>query len=262
MPTKAAAMLLSWLVLAGDALPTQQGPHWQTVQVPKIGRVGFVAARPAGRGPFPTVMIFHGSHGFALEYLDLARDLERGGVLAVAVCWFSGGAGEGRRFVSPLDCPAGTPPMPMAESNQALATVDSVVAAVRAMPDSRDDQIALFGHSRGGGAVRTYALRGGDVQAVIVNSAGYTPAPDLSQLNAAILILHGVADSPADGGSALSAVGKARAFEAALRAAHKPIEAHYYPNGTHNGLFVNQGQRRDEVHRILRFMHRHFPEGG
>jgi len=211
------------LVAAANAPPAPQRPRWESVGVPNTGRVSFVVARPSGRGPFPTVIIFHGTHGFAREYLDLARDLARRGVLAVTVCWFSGGAGEGRRFVTPLDCPAGTPPVAPAESDQALATVNSVVAAVRAMPDSRDDQIALFGHSRGGGAVRTYALRGGDVQAVIMNSAGYTPAPDLSHLNAAILILHGAADSPADGGGTLSAVGNARAFEAALRTANKPI---------------------------------------
>jgi dipeptidyl aminopeptidase/acylaminoacyl peptidase len=91
-----------------------------------------------------------------------------------------------------------------------------------------------------------------------MNSAGYTPAPDLSHLNAAILILHGAADSPADGGGTLSAVGNARAFEAALRTANKPVEAHYYPNGTHNGLFANPRQWRDEVRRILQFLDRHF----
>jgi len=256
MRTRALALVLSSLVVAANAPPTQQGPQWEGVDVPSIGRVSFVVTRPSGRGPFPTVIIFHGSHGFAREYLDLARDLAGGGILAVSVCWFSGGAGEGRRFVTPLDCPAGTPAMPMAESDQALATIDSVVAAVRAMPESRDDQVALFGHSRGGGAVRTYALRGGDVQAVIMDSAGYTPARNLSQLNAAILILHGAVDGPADGGSPFSAVGKARAFEAALRAAHKPVEAHYYPNGTHNGIFANRAQRKDEVRRILQFMHR------
>jgi dienelactone hydrolase len=242
------------LALAADASPSQQGPEWQSVDVPRVGAVSVTVAKPSGNGPFRTIIILHGTHGFAAEYLDLARDLARHGVLAVAVCWFSGGAGEGRRFVTPLDCPAGTPAMPMADSDQAFATIDSVVAAVRAMPDSCDNQIVLFGHSRGGGAVRNYLLRGGHVQGGIMNSAGYDPSRDVSLLKAPILILHGTADSPADGGSSFTNVGQVRAFEAAVRAARKPVEAHYYRGGTHNGMFTDRRQRSDEVRRILRFM--------
>ena len=258
MQTRALTLMISWLALTANASPTEQHPRWESVGVPNVGKVSFVVVRPSGDGPFPAVVILHGSHGFAIEYLGLARDLARGGVLAVAVCWFSGGAGEGRRFVTPLDCPAGTPAKPMADSDQAFATIDSVVAAVRAMPDSSDDQIALFGHSRGGGAVRNYLLRGGSVQAGIMNSAGYEPSADLSQLKAPILILHGTADGPADGGSSFTDVEQVRAFEAAARAARKPVEAHYYRGGTHNGMFADRTQRRDEVRRILRFIHRHF----
>src|SRR5215208_6027585 len=41
-------------------------------------------ARPSGAGPFPTLIILHGTHGFAEEYVRLARDMARRGVLAVA----------------------------------------------------------------------------------------------------------------------------------------------------------------------------------
>ena len=257
MPTRAAAILLSWSVLAASSSPTQQSPKWQSAEVSDVGRVSFVAARPPGNGPFPTIIILHGSHGFAAEYLDLAHELARGGVLAVAVCWFSGGAGKGRRFVTPVDCPAGTPPMPMADSEQAYSTVDSVVRVVRAMPDSRDNEIVLFGHSRGGGAVRNYLLRGGDVQGGIMNSAGYDPSRDVTLLKAPILLLHGTADSPADGGSSFTNINQVRAFAKAVRAAGKRVETHYYRGGKHNGIFKDRLQRRDEVHRILQFMRRH-----
>ena len=257
MPTKATAILISWLALAANVSPTQQGPKWQSVDVAEIGRVSVAAVRPSGSGPFPTIIILHGSHGFATEYLDLARDLARGGVLADAACWFSSGSGEGRRFITPLACPPDTPAMPMADSDQAFATIDSVVAAVRAMPDSNDAQIFLFGHSRGGGAVRNYLLRGGNVQGGIMNSAGYGPSRDLAQLTTPMLILHGTADSPADGGSSFTDVRQARAFEAVVRAVRKSVEAHYYRGGTHNGIFKDRLQRRDEVRRTLRFMRRH-----
>lgn len=47
-------------------------------------------ARPLGAGPFPVVVVLYGTHGFARQYIELAQDLARGGVLAVAGCWFSG----------------------------------------------------------------------------------------------------------------------------------------------------------------------------
>lgn len=258
MKAKALALLLSGLAAGANAASPQQPLAWQGVGVPNIGTVSFVVTRPSGRASFPTLIIFHGSHGFAAEYLKLARDLARRGILTVAVCWFSGSVGEGRRAVKSIDCPAGTPPMPLADSDQAFATIDSVVGAVRAMPETRDNQIALFGHSRGGGAVRNYILRGGRVQAAIMNSAGYPASADLSRVTASVLILHGTADARADGGSEYTNIRMARQFEASSRAAGKSVEAHYYKGGTHDGLFVNRGQREDEVRRILQFMRRQF----
>jgi len=58
-------------------------------------------ARPPGKGPFPVIVLLHGTHGFAREYVRLAHDLARtSGVVAVAGFWFAGGQGEGRRFVT------------------------------------------------------------------------------------------------------------------------------------------------------------------
>jgi dipeptidyl aminopeptidase/acylaminoacyl peptidase len=93
-----------------------------------------------------------------------------------------------------------------------------------------------------------------------MNSAGYPASSDLSQLNGPILILHGTADSPADGGSAFTNVRAARAFEAMLRKAHKPVEAHYYRGGSHNGLFAHAEQRKDTIKRIVGFIRKHFQQ--
>jgi dienelactone hydrolase len=234
--------------------------RWETVDIPEVGLVRLAVARPPGPGPFPSVIILHGSHGFAREYVELADELARDGMLAIAACWFSGGHGAGRLLVTPLACPDGTPARPMASSDQALRTVDALVRAVRARPDSRDDQIALFGHSRGGGVVVNYLLRGGSAQVGIVNSAGY-PAelgPMVPRLSAALLLFHGNADSPADGGSEYTNVRMARAFEAALRAERKRVDAVYYPSGTHGSFFTSRDQHQDEVRRMLRFLRAEF----
>jgi dipeptidyl aminopeptidase/acylaminoacyl peptidase len=182
----------------------------------------------------------------------LARDLAGGGLLAVAACWFQGSAGSGVRFVTPIGCPE-APPLTNASSPEALQTLDVLVQAVRALPGARPDRIGLFGHSRGGGPILNYVVRGGNVQAAVLNSVGY-PDSLSTQVTAPILILHGTEDSPADGGVAVTNVRMAREFEAKLRSAGKPVEAVYYEGGRHNDIFSSPTQYRDEVQRMLTFL--------
>lgn len=232
--------------------------QWVKVAVPGLGVMPAAVARPRGAGPFPTVVLLHGSHGFAHEYVRLAQDLAEGGVLAVAACWFRGSAGSGARFVTPIECPE-APPMPSASSPEAMQTLDALVQAARALPGARSDRMGLFGHSRGGGPILSYVLGAGNVQAVVLNSAGY-PATLSPQLKAPVLILHGTADSPADGGVAVTNVQMARDFEAKLRSAGKPVEAVYYEGGRHNDIFSSPTQYRDEVQQMLTFLRRYLGE--
>ncbi len=69
--------------------------QWVKVAAPGVGVMLAAVARPPGAGPFPVVLLLHGTHGFAQQYVQLAQDLARGGLLAVAACWFSGGSGAG-----------------------------------------------------------------------------------------------------------------------------------------------------------------------
>jgi carboxymethylenebutenolidase len=215
-------------------------------------------ARPSGAGPFPTVLLLHGSHGFAQEYVRLAQDLADGGLLAMAACWFQGGGGTGARFITPISCPE-APPMPTPSNPEAMQTVGSLVQAARTLPGARPDRIGLFGHSRGGGVTLNYIIQVGDVQAAVLNSSGYPSqmAGRVSQVKAPILMLHGTADSPEDGGAAVTNVQMARDFEAALRAAGKPVEAMYYEGGRHNDIFMNSAQYRAEVQQMLAFFLRY-----
>lgn len=118
------------------------------------------------------------------------------------------------------------------------------------------DRIGLFGHSRGGSATLNYILRVETVQAAALNSAGYPG--DLSvDVKAPVLILHGTADGPADGGVAVRNIQMARDFEAKLRTAGRPVEAVYYEGGRHNDIFSSSAQYRDEVQRMRVFFQRH-----
>jgi hypothetical protein len=84
---------------------------WVRVAVPDLGVMRAAIARPSGTGPFPAVLVLHGTHGFARQYVEWANDLARGGFIAVAGCWFSGGAGAGANEVTPpIPCPE-VPPL-------------------------------------------------------------------------------------------------------------------------------------------------------
>jgi len=231
--------------------------QWVKVAAPGQGVLLAAVARPPGAGPFPAVVLLHGSHGFAQQYVQLAQDLARGGLLAVAACWFSGGGGASSRFVTSIGCPE-APPVPNASSPEALQTVDALVQAARALPGARADRVGLFGHSRGGGATLNYILTADHVQAAVLDSAGYpSQLADLAgRVKAPILILHGTADGAADGGSEFTNVQRARDFEAALRRAGKPVEAMYYEGGGHNGIFTSATQHDDEVKRMVAFLRR------
>jgi dienelactone hydrolase len=233
--------------------------RWVQVNAAGVGTMLAAVARPTGDGPFPSVLLLHGSHGFAPQYVQLAEDLARHGVMVMAPCWFAGGAGQaGSRFVSPpIACPD-APPMPMARSGEALRTVQALVEAARALPDSRGDRVALVGHSRGGGAALYYAEHAKDVKAVVLNSSGYPDElTDVARnVSAPVLVLHGVLDGPASGGTAFTSVHRARAFEAALKQTGKRVEAKYYERGDHNGIFSDTTQYADEVVRIATFLRR------
>src|SRR5206468_11732158 len=79
--------------------------RWVSISAPDLGTMLGAIATPVGRPPFPSVLLLHGTHGFAREYVELAVELSRGGVLAVAAGWFSGGDGAGTRFITPIACP-------------------------------------------------------------------------------------------------------------------------------------------------------------
>lgn len=47
--------------------------RWIRVTASGMGEMPAAVARPAGAGPFPTVVLLHGTHGFAREYVELAQ---------------------------------------------------------------------------------------------------------------------------------------------------------------------------------------------
>lgn len=260
-PTMRGGLRPPPIVTATEAPPGTEmfGVKWIRVADPDLGVMLAAVARPSGVGPFPVVVLLHGTHGFARQYIQWAEDLARGGFLAVAGCWFSGGSGRGTDAVTPpIPCPE-IPPLKVDAYPEAVQYIDALVQAARALPGARPDRLALAGHSRGGGETLQYLLAIANVQAAVLHSAGhgYRPMTRAAEFQTPILLMHGTADGPTGGGNANTDVVLARDFETALRRNGKSVEANYYEGGGHNTFFTNSTQRDDEMKRMIRFLRRH-----
>ncbi|HXG70121.1 MAG TPA: dienelactone hydrolase family protein [Gemmatimonadaceae bacterium] len=262
----------SGVVLESAAVPvgadTIVGVDWVRVVLPAGETLAAAVARPAAPGRHPVLLVLHGTHGFAREYVALARDLARAtGAVAVAACWFAGRRGAGTQFVTPIECPE-APPMPSTGMTpEALAVVGALVEAARALPGVQAERVALLGHSRGAVAALNYALERGTasqgtgqgLRAVVLNSGAYPPelVARVGVLGVPTLLLHGTADSPVGGGSEMTAIGRARLFEGALAGASKVHEVEYFEGAGHETLFTNGDQRTRSVRRVADFLRRY-----
>ena len=234
-----------------EALPVK----WVRVAVPDLGVMRAAIARPSGTGPFPAVLVLHGTHGFARQYVEWANDLARGGFIAVAACWFSGGGGAGANEVTPpIPCPE-IPPLGSGEYPAAVQIVDALVQATARCPARAPIGSRSSGTPGGAGATQQYLLARGNVQASVLHSSGYALRPwnRAAEFNVPILIMHGTADSFGEN----TQFGFARDFEIALRANKKPVETAYCEGCGHNTFFSNLAQRDDELKRMTEFLRRH-----
>lgn len=245
--TKSIADSLYWIKITTDS-----------------GVIHAAVATPNGKGPFPAIIILHGTHGFAQEYVQLAKRFAAKGFIGIAACWFSGRKGGGQRFITPIDF-ADAPPFVDVDSDRfrlARQSIDSLIGKISRLPNIQKGALALMGHSRGGGACLDYLLtHPGKGQALILNSTGYPPRTSkraAEEINVPVLVLHGTENNPADGGSAFSNIEMAHQFEAALKGANKDIEVKYYEGSGHNGLFTDPLRFDDTVERVSNFLRKKF----
>lgn len=245
----------AWAQNLNDSPSSEGTVYWIQMAVDS-GVVHAAVATPKGAGPFPAVIILHGTHGFAEEYVQLARRMAGNGIIGIAACWFAGRRGEGTRFITPIECEDAPPLIDVPGIDRfrlSRKTIDSLIRKVTTLPNVQEGHLALFGHSRGAGAALDYILTHPDnVQAVILNSSGYPPefTKRAAEVKVPVLILHGTADSPADGGSTFTNIGMVRQYEAALRAADKKVEIKYYEESGHNAIFSDPAQLEDTVQRL------------
>ena len=150
------------------------GAAWYTVATPE-GRTLLVAVydtRPAPDQPVPAILVLHGTHGFATQYVQIAHDLsEQTGYVVAAGCWFDGVGQEiDTSDITPIRCPGGP---------EFAGATESAWPAVRALSQAVHQYagaagLGLFGHARGAEVALQLASspdpNGSGVQAVVASS--------------------------------------------------------------------------------------------
>lgn len=245
-----------------------QNPQWVSINAPDAKTILAAVAWPEGPGPFPAVVLLHGTSGFKQEDVRLVQDLARQGFIAAAVCWFAGNPGASTP-PDRIDCPNG--PVYKGVSAAAVADVAAAVEGVRRMQGVRPDRIGLWGQSRGATMALVVASRDASLAAVVATSAAYTqlggsgpgcigcigapelvPLPLIANLRVPVLMLHAVEDATVP-------VQQARRYETALREAGKTYEVHYYEGAmaTHSFAYNPPSLRTDALQRAITFFRRH-----
>jgi len=184
---------------------------------------------PDGEGPFPVVVILHGTEGLRETHVKLARDLAGSGFIGVAGAWFEGHF-RGVATTIPITHSddiksSGGPKIKAGNSAAAAADVAALIAAARTLPKADADRVAVFGHSRGSATALTAAATTADVRAVIA-AAGYPSGVDFQGLEAAVLLVQGRSDAVIPPTQALR-------FQESLAALGKSAELVFIDGGPH-----------------------------
>ena len=219
------------------------------VEGPGGARLHAVVFRPSGDGPFPVVLILHGSQGLHRGYGSWSPNFATAGFLTVMGCWFGTSQGE-------YPCPQ--VPALGAQNLQATRNVMALIDAGRRLAGARRERVGLVGNSLGGGLAALAAASGPDVQGVVSISGSLEsavsrndPAPIsvVQALRAPVLILHGTRDVNVP-------VREARAYEDRARRLGKVIQSHYYEGGDH-GLPWSPQFGEDVFRRSVEFLNQY-----
>jgi carboxymethylenebutenolidase len=196
------------------------------------GTIPGYAARPAGAGPFPVVIVIEEIFGVHEHIKDLCRRLAKAGYLAVApelyariadLSTMTDAATIVRDVIS------------KAPDDQVNSDLDATVAWARA--DHGDPvRLAVTGFCRGGRGTWLYAAHSGAVKAAVAwyGPVGGTPTPiqpktatDIAgELKAPLLCLYGGQDTGIPVDAVEAAVAKAKA-------AGKTVELVVFPDAPH-----------------------------
>ena len=200
VPTIPATTEMKWEEIIPPVGVEYEGANWIKIQAPRDRTILAVYFIPEGEGPFPVVVILHGTMGLREIHVQLAQDYAGNGFIAVAGSWFGGHykyAGGKKPPVETehsdgIDWTEG-PDIKVGSHPEAVEDVVAFVEAARTLPSADPRRIGLYGHSRGSTAAIATAASGIDIRAVVA-VAGYPTKLSFRKLETPMLLLQGTED--------------------------------------------------------------------
>ena len=160
-------LVLCSMVLCGCSAqsgksPAPEAPSEETVKYPSGKETvrGFLC-RPAGKGPFPAVVVVHGDFGQTKWVKDQARRLAERGYLALAVDLYRGEKLPG----DVMDAHILDRAMP---EERIQGDLKAAVTYLASRPDVLPDRLGIIGWDSGGGYALDAARADGRLRAVVV----------------------------------------------------------------------------------------------
>jgi carboxymethylenebutenolidase len=223
----AASAMLSSIACHAAAAPlvADDDPRIRTQPIewePRPGRLyrGYNAAPAGGGEGLPLILVIHENRGLNDHIRDVARRLAVGGFSAVAPDFLSTAGGtpandedRARTMIGALDMPG---------------IVADGVATLQwlASPAGGSRKLGAVGFCWGGGMVNRLAVAAGAALRAAVPFYGPAPDPaEAARVQAAMLIVLAGLDARVN--------GTALPWAEALRAAHKDVAVHQFPNVDH-----------------------------
>ncbi|MBS0227043.1 MAG: alpha/beta fold hydrolase [Proteobacteria bacterium] len=198
------------------AVPADAGYSEREVSVGAEGHpLGGTLSMPKGNGPFPAVVLVHGSGpndreetiGSNHVFTDIARGLAAQGIAVLRY--------EKRTHARPQDFKDGIVTIDSETTDDAVATVKTLAA----MPGIDPKRVFVFGHSLGAMMAPRIATRAGNVAGVIELSGPARKLVDIIPYQQRYMAkLQGKSDDP----QTLAAIAKIEADIAAIRGNAKP----------------------------------------
>ena len=204
------------------------------VEVPtKDGKIPAYYARPAGKGPYPTVLVIHEIWGVHEHIQDICRRLAKAGYFAVA-SELSARQGDPRKLTDNSQIMQQI--MSKVPDAEVASDLDAMVAWARKDKAANTKKLAVTGFCWGGRQTWMYAFHNPSLKAAVA-WYGFLTHPDspltpkgpldlVPTLKVPVLGLYGANDQGIP-------VAQVQEMEAKLKAAHKKCEFVIYPNAGH-----------------------------
>ena len=201
--------------------------------------------RPAGAGPFPTVVFLHGSSGLGRPQLQWAPRLAAAGYLVLAGCYLAADAARAAADPTAFVPCDGLPPNDPYDMDSITTSYRALLDAAHTIDGARSGRLGVLGVSLGAGVALD--LDDPSVAAIVADSGhGFGPP---SATGGRVLVLGNTTDPNVPHADVVT-------YERSLRDAGRTVEDHFYDGAGHVAI-LTPADMDDAAARVIAFFDEH-----